>query len=39
MTATLVGMAVEEGKLRWDMTLSEALPEIADAMHEVLRGQ
>ncbi|MCA9307240.1 MAG: serine hydrolase domain-containing protein [Phycisphaerales bacterium] len=38
MTATLVGMAVEEGKLRWDMTLSEALPEIAGEMHEQYKG-
>ncbi|MCA9282576.1 MAG: beta-lactamase family protein [Phycisphaeraceae bacterium] len=38
MTATLVGIAVEEGKLRWDMTLSEALPDIAGEMHEKYKG-
>lgn len=38
MTATLVGMLVEEGKLRWDMTLVEALPELAGQMHEAYRG-
>ena len=26
MTATLVGMLIDEGKLRWDMTVPEALP-------------
>lgn len=34
MTAAIVGMLVEEGKLRWDMKLSEALPELAGDMRE-----
>jgi CubicO group peptidase (beta-lactamase class C family) len=38
MTATLVGMLVERGKLRWDMTLAEALPELADDMHADYRS-
>lgn len=38
MTATLVGMLVEEGKLRWEMTLAEALPDIAGQMHEKYQG-
>ncbi|MCD6394207.1 MAG: beta-lactamase family protein [Planctomycetes bacterium] len=29
MTATMIGMLVERGKLRWDMTLAEALPGLA----------
>ncbi len=29
MTAALAGMLVEEGKLRWDMTLTEMFPELA----------
>jgi CubicO group peptidase (beta-lactamase class C family) len=33
MTATIIAMLVERGKLRWDITLSEALPEMADEMH------
>jgi CubicO group peptidase (beta-lactamase class C family) len=32
MTATLCAMLVEEGKLRWDMTLAEGLPDLKDAM-------
>lgn len=32
MTATLCAMLVEEGKLRWDMTLKEAFPDKADKM-------
>ena len=28
MTATLAAMLVDEGKLRWDMTVTEALPDI-----------
>src|SRR5690606_14958700 len=30
MTATLIGMLVEKGKLRWEMTLAEAFPDLAD---------
>ncbi len=33
MTATLIALLVEQGKLRWDMTLPEALPELAKDMH------
>jgi len=33
MTATLIGLLVEQGKLRWDTTLAEALPHLADEMH------
>ena len=32
MTALLAGMAVEEGKLRWDTTVAEAFPELAQGM-------
>lgn len=38
MTATLVGILVEHGKLRWDMTLAEALPDMADDMHTDYRN-
>lgn len=34
MTATIVGVLVEEGKLRWDLKLSEALPDLADDMRD-----
>ena len=33
MTATLVAMLVDRGKLSWDTTLSKALPELAEEMH------
>lgn len=29
MTAALIGMLVDEGKLRWEMPITEALPELA----------
>ena len=32
MTATLVGVMVDQGLLRWDMTVAEALPELAPEM-------
>lgn len=38
MTATLVGMLVERGKLRWDMTLAEALPDLAEQMRPEYRN-
>lgn len=38
MTATLIAILVEEGRLRWDMTLPEALPAMKDAIHEKYRG-
>jgi len=37
MTATIVGMLVERGKLRLEMTLGEALPEIVEEMHPSYR--
>ena len=37
MTALLVAMMVEEGKLRWDTTVSEVFPELAEKMDPVLR--
>ena len=33
MTATLVEVLVEQKQLRWEMTLAEALPDLADGMH------
>lgn len=36
MTATLVAMAVQDGRLRWDTTLAQALPAVAD-MHAAYR--
>jgi len=33
VTATLAGLMVDEGKLRWDSTLAEVFPELANAMH------
>jgi CubicO group peptidase (beta-lactamase class C family) len=33
MTATLVGMLVEEGKLSWETPLSQALPDLAATIH------
>lgn len=38
MTAVIVGMLVEEGLLRWDMTLGEALPALAASMNESYRA-
>jgi len=38
MTATLAGMFIEEGKLRWDSTLAETLPAMAAKMHPDLRA-
>lgn len=37
MTATLVGLLVEQGKLGWETTLAEALPDLAEAMHADFR--
>lgn len=37
MTATLVAMLIEEGKLDWTTPLSEGLPEIAEDMHPDMR--
>jgi CubicO group peptidase (beta-lactamase class C family) len=37
MTALLAAMLVEEGKLRWDITVSEVFPELAGKMDQRLR--
>jgi CubicO group peptidase (beta-lactamase class C family) len=37
MTATLIGLLVEQGKLKWEMPLAEALPDLAEAMHADFR--
>lgn len=37
MTALLAAMLVEEGKLRWDTTLAETFPELAEKMDPRLR--
>ncbi len=33
MTATLIGMLIEHGTLRWNMTLSEVFPDMVEKMH------
>ena len=33
MTGTLVGLLVQEGKLKWETTLAEYFPELKDKMH------
>lgn len=38
MTATIVAMMVEEGKLRWDTTLGDAFPVLRDGIHEKFRA-
>jgi CubicO group peptidase (beta-lactamase class C family) len=38
MTATLMAMLVEEGKLSWDSTLPEMLPDLAEVMLPAYRG-
>ncbi|MFO8011738.1 MAG: serine hydrolase [Phycisphaerae bacterium] len=38
MTATLVQVLVEQKKLRWEMTLAEAFPDLAPRMHEAYRA-
>lgn len=38
MTATLCAMLVEDGRLRWDLTLAEAFPELAAEMNADLRA-
>lgn len=37
MTSLMVGMMVEEGKLRWDSTMGELFPELVDTMEPSLR--
>lgn len=39
LTATLLATYVAEGKLRWDDTLGEALPELADLMSPPVRAR
>jgi CubicO group peptidase (beta-lactamase class C family) len=38
MTALLAAMLVEEGRLRWDSTVGEIFPELADTMDKDLHG-
>ena len=38
MTATLLAMLVEEGKLSWTTTLAQALPHLAESMHPDYRS-
>ena len=38
MTGSLVALLVEQGKLRWDMTLEEAFPELKGTMHPDYRA-
>jgi CubicO group peptidase (beta-lactamase class C family) len=38
MTATLAGIEVEAGRLRWDSTMGEMLPELTSAMDAGFRG-
>ena len=37
MTATLIGMLVERGKLRWETTIGEVFPELRDKMDPAYR--
>jgi CubicO group peptidase (beta-lactamase class C family) len=37
MTATLLGLLVQDGKLRWDMTVVEGLPDLAEQIHKDFR--
>lgn len=37
MTATVIALLVREGKLRWDLTLAEAFPDLADEMDPAYR--
>jgi len=38
MTATLIAILVERKQLRWDMTLAEAFPKLANVMHPEYRA-
>jgi CubicO group peptidase (beta-lactamase class C family) len=38
MTASLAGLLVQQGKLKWETTLAEYLPQWKDAMHADYRG-
>lgn len=33
MTATLIAMLIEQGKLRWDTTIADVFPELRDKLH------
>ncbi len=37
MTATLAGMLIERGKLRWDTTIAEVFPDLRESMHADVR--
>jgi CubicO group peptidase (beta-lactamase class C family) len=37
MTAVMIGSLVEQGKLRWDMTLGEVFPDLAPTMNSSFR--
>lgn len=37
MTSTLIARLVEQGKLRWDISLAEVFPELAPQLHEEFR--
>jgi CubicO group peptidase (beta-lactamase class C family) len=37
MTATIAGLLVEQGKLRWNSTLAEVLPDLSARMHPAYR--
>jgi CubicO group peptidase (beta-lactamase class C family) len=38
MTATLVAKLVEQGRLKWETTVAEVFPELADKFHPDMRG-
>lgn len=38
MTALIAAMLIEEGKLRWDSTVAEVFPDVADKLDSGLRG-
>ena len=38
MTATMLAMLVEQGRLRWDTTLAEAFPDLRETMHPDYRA-
>lgn len=38
MTGSLIGLLVQQGKLKWETTLAEYFPELKDKMHPDYRG-
>ena len=38
MTGSLIGLLVQQGKLKWETTLAEYLPDLKDKMHPDYRG-